>query len=97
MYAPEVLMISNDAPLPLPKLIVVGDVGVEMKLLPVLSAVYGADKEIVFVSMFVTKIVVPEPLSRAAPISIPVVSLSSTVETGAVNDVVILIAVSEFT
>ena len=97
MYAPEVLCILNDAPVPLPKLTVSGDVGVEMKLLPVLSDVYGADRDIVFVSMFVTKIVVPEPSSRAAPISIPVVSLRTIVETGAVNDVVILIAVSEFT
>ena len=75
MYAPEVLVILKVAPVPLPKLTVVGDVGVEMKLLPVLSAVYGADRDIVFVSMFVTKIVVPLPLSKAAPISIPVVSL----------------------
>ena len=45
--------------------------------------------------MFVTKIVVPEPLSKAAPISIPVVSLRTICETGAVNDVVILIDVLE--
>ena len=93
-YAAEVLLMLKLDPVPCPKFNGDADVGSEIKLFPSLETVYGADKEIVFPSMLVTKIAFPEPSLRAEPISKSTVSFKTIWDTGAVKEVVIATVVS---